>query len=114
MPQTPKKKDQRRWIPAVIACCVLIGAAMWASVLLPVGDTSAGTSRLGGDAAVTTQTLRAYEGKLARFEGDSDTPAEVYEVAIASLPPEAQQELTAGITVETEEELAALLENYTS
>lgn len=114
MPPTTKKDDQRRWLPAIIACFVLIGAAMWASVLLPTGDTPADAPRNTSTTGFAPQTLRAWDGKLARFEGDSTAPAEVYDVVIATLPEEAQQELQQGITVTSEQELAALLENYTS
>ncbi len=99
----------RRWMPALIAAFVLIGAAAWASALLPSAPPRAVTQ----PTEAPQQVLRVWEGQLALFDG-AEEPSEVYEVAVASLPPEEQQRLSEGIVIESEEMLAALLDNYTS
>ena len=69
--------------------------------------------------AVTTRaappyaTVGQWEGKLAVFTPQSNTPTAVYDVFIASLPPDEQTALRAGIAVQTEAELQGLLEDYT-
>lgn len=116
MPDSSSK--DKRWLPAIIAASVLVGVAMWASTLLPDDNAPAtdvkNTPTTAPVAAFTPQTLGIWQGKLARFEGDDSIPTEVYDVVIATLPFEAQQQLAQGITVVSEAELAALLENYTS
>lgn len=59
-------------------------------------------------------TLGVWEGNLAVFEGDGEFPVQLYDVSIASLPTEEQQRLKTGITVQSNGELQALLEDYTS
>ncbi len=125
-----ERERNRRWIPVVAACAGLIGAAMWASVLLPIGGgrrsatvssgTTTPTATTTATGAPTTaaeafpQLLRVWEGRLARFAVDGKQPLEVYEAEVTALPPEEQQRLADGVLVASEEELAALLENYTS
>ncbi len=99
----------RRWLPAIIAGLLLIGAAAWASALLPENPPGTATQ----PTASAQQTLCVWDGKLALFDG-ADEPIEVYEVAVASLPPEEQERVREGITIESEEMLATLLDNYTS
>lgn len=131
-----ERERDRRWLPVVTACCGLIGAAMWVSVLLPTGSgrrsaaapdgtteptaaTTATTTATGAPTTATVsatfpQLLRVWEGRLARFAVDGEQLLEVYDAEVAALPPEEQQRLADGVLVANEEELAALLENYTS
>ncbi len=131
MPRNKGERERdRRWIPVVAACAALIGAATWASVLLPTGGGRRSTAVTSGTTLPTAATatgapttaantafpqlLRVWEGRLARFAADGGQPLEVYHAEVAALPPEEQQRLADGIVVASEEELAALLENYTS
>lgn len=109
---TNEKRDEerRRLLPVIIAVLLLIGSAMWVSVLLP--DNA--DKRSQPSPPPVQQQLREWEGKIALFEGDATQPTEVYDVVIASLPGEEQQRLRDGIIIENEEMLAGLLENYTS
>ena len=107
---------QEKWMPAVIACAILIGVAMWGSVLLPVPDkTRAGTGTTATAAttapAFVPQVFRAWNGKLARFESGQEQPCEIYDTAVASLPAEAKEALKNGVWVNSEEELAAFLDD---
>lgn len=110
------KQTRDRWFPAIIACLVFIGLSIWVSALLPTEQPPADeTARTPEQPVFITQTLKAWDGKLARFSGTDDLPAEVYdEVAIASLPSDVQQQLQNGIVVTSEEELLSLLDNFTS
>lgn len=115
MPHSKTKRKQDKWMPAVIASLILIGLAIWVSILLPTEDAPADNARVNeSTAAFVTQTLGIWEGQLARFEGDGGQPAEIYDVAVASLPAEMQQQLESGIVVTSEEQLISLLENLTS
>lgn len=104
---------------AVTGLCVAAGALLWSSLYFggkaepdppPVAvdpisnDTTTAARRL----------LRSWEGKLALFTGDNPTPDEVYDVYIQTLPPEEQERLNQGIVIDTDEELAGWLEDYTS
>lgn len=110
------KRARDRWFPAIIACLVFIGLSIWVSALLPTEQPPADdTARTPEQPVFVTQTLKAWDGKLARFSGTDEQPAEVYdEVAIASLPPDIQQQLHTGIVVTSEEQLLSLLDNFTS
>lgn len=110
MHKETRAEERRRLMPVLIACVLLIGAAAWASVLLPEQSDSETmpTER------IAQRTLREWEGQLALFEGDDTEPVEVYDVTVATLPEEEQQRLRGGIVIEGEEMLASLLDNYTS
>ena len=101
---------QRRMLPAVIACLILIGIAAWVSVLLPQESETDGTPVKQAE----QQILREWNGQVALFRGDAAEPTEVYEVTVAALPQEEQQRLQTGIVIDNEEMLAELIDNYTS
>lgn len=112
MSKESRRADFKRWMPAIVSCCVLLGAAMWASTTIPQ-PPSADTDP---DVATRTaeRTLGEWDGHLALFEEGQSEPVYVYDVVVATLPEEEQQRLRSGIAVESEEMLASLLENYTS
>lgn len=114
MPWDNFKKEHDRWLVPVIACLVLVGATMWASVLIPEEQTPLSVPTEATQPTFPAQILKTWGGRLARFCADSDTPDEIYDVAVASLPAEVQAELAVGILVSSEEELVSLLENFTS
>lgn len=110
MPKETRVDAQRRMIPALIACALLIGIAAWVSALLPEEPTEKSVPA----EQVAQQMLREWNGQIALFEGDAAEPAEVYEVTVAALPKEEQQRLREGIVIDNEEMLAELIDNYTS
>ncbi len=107
-----KTDSLRRWLPAVAACGLLIGGAVWASTLLP--SPSPADRPPTAATAYPTQLLGIWEGRVARFEGDTATPAQVYDVAVATLPTEMQALLQAGIAVSSEAELTRWIDNLTT
>ena len=113
MPPSCEKSSKRGYWPILIACCLLIGGAMWTSALLPDSAAVIETPRAATTTAFSCR-LGVWEGQVARFGGNDPTPVHVYDVAAASLPEEVRQALAAGITLTSEEELAAWLENLTS
>ena len=122
MPQKTEKRVKRReWMPVVIACALLIGSAMWASALLPL-ETEENPPAQRGVTPITTvatvsdypRLLKEWNGRVALFLTDGSEPQTVYEVNVLTLPEEEQRMLEMGITVNSEEELTAILENYTS
>lgn len=104
---------QRRWMPALVAAFVLIGAAAWASALIPMDD-EVPIEPTEEKTAVYARRLGEWRGQLALFEEGATEPIEVYDVSVLSLPTEEQERIREGITVENEDVLAELLENYTS
>lgn len=106
----------RRLCLAVAACAVLVGA--WFALSRPEEAVPSPTPTeeevaVPTRAAVPYATVGEWQGKLAVFTTDGDTPTAVYDVFIASLPPKEQEALYAGIPVESEVELQGLLEDYT-
>ncbi len=55
-----------------------------------------------------------WEGRLAVYIKGCSAPDQVYDVYIATLPEDEQHRLKEGIAAGSEQELAALLEDYTS
>ena len=110
MPQKTKSQQQKRWTPVWVACLLLIGVAAWTSTLLPTvskPEQKVQSEKKG------SPYLGVWKGNLARFDGVNDTPEEVYEVRISSLPESEQKRLERGITWESEEAFAELIEAYT-
>lgn len=110
MKKETRAEERSRLMPVMIACVLLIGIAAWASTLLPREPDAKSVPK----EQVAQQMLREWNGQIALFEGDSDEPAEVYEVTVGALPNEEQERLREGIVIESEEMLASLLDNYTS
>ncbi len=112
MSKESRAKERRRWMPVIISCLLLIGAATWASVLLP--QPKAQTLPKTQTTQQAVPYLGLWEGKVGLFDGIRPEPVEVYEVTVAALPEEEQRRLQEGIVVENEETLAAWLDSYTS
>lgn len=58
--------------------------------------------------------LREYMEKIAVFKDGSETPSEVLNVYVSTLPAQDQMELISGIIIETEAELRDILEDFES
>lgn len=112
MPETVKERN-KRWFPVVIACALLIGAAMWASVLIPQGSERAAVPEVT-DGESFPQVLSVRYGRLVRLTADGVTVLEEYDVDVLTLPAEERERLANGVRVVNEEELVGLIENYTS
>lgn len=117
MPKKTWREWGRYWLPVAIACALLVGTAAWVAALLPIREESEAPPQSGTVTTVTTaafpKILRAWEGGIGLFFPDAAEPTAVYDVPLQSLPEEEQARLRAGVRVDSEERLAALLENYT-
>ena len=92
--------------------------------LLPLGPSEEAPTQRGGALNGTTATtavtssyarmLKEWDGQVALFIAGESEPLTVYEVDVRTLPEEEQRLLKDGVAVNSEEELAAILENYTS
>lgn len=109
MPETAKERD-KRWLPVVAICLAMIGAAMWVSTLLPLGQARA--AKTPETTEVWPQVLCVREGRLLRTSADGTVVLEEYDVQVQTLPAEEQERLAAGVTVDDEVSLSAILENY--
>lgn len=58
--------------------------------------------------------LGVYNGYLALFIGESETPSETYDIMARTLPKEDRARLISGIPVDSEAELRRLIEDFTS
>ncbi len=59
-------------------------------------------------------TVKSYQGYVAVFTDDEDTPIEITGTRVELLPLQDQLELAEGISVSSKEALSALLEDYGS
>ena len=118
MPKSTKQERRKAWTTIAVFCAMLIGGTMWAAVLLPPEEMNSVSVREGEKTSTTTaayrKILKAWEGSVALFESGEKTPVTVYEIYVNSLPEEEQQRLIQGITLDSEEQLLSILENYTS
>lgn len=58
--------------------------------------------------------LGEYDGRVAAFRSGCETPIQITDTAVASLPEEEAQMLRKGIPAATEEDLQRLIEDYCS
>ena len=108
---------------------ILSGLLFWGSALLrpsgpdPVSAPPANNRPVSSSSSVSAEEsappaarrlLGIWEGKLALFTEGRESPDEVYDVYVQTLPKEEQDRLRQGIAVGSEEELAGWLEDYTS
>jgi hypothetical protein len=61
-----------------------------------------------------TFLLGSHEGFIALWTSPGGNPIQVFPYSVASLPPEDQKRLEAGISLDSEEALIGLLEDYLS
>ena len=91
--------------------CLGIGAVC--GVILKSGN---GEQKNISDSENTTvgykYTVKEYNGNVAVFSFGSTYPIEVLECPLKSLPDDEAKKLSAGIDVESEEELQQLIEAY--
>lgn len=59
-------------------------------------------------------TLSEYDGKVALYRRGCETPIEIFDVYLSTLPDEARSQLAVGITASSDEEAEKLIEDYTS
>ena len=101
-----------KWRRIVVVCLCLI-------VLLTIFLISE-TWRLRGDTPTDTAREQPYriigiwEGRVAVYRPQTDTPETVYDTAVSSLPAEEQQKLREGVAVTDSATLAQRLEDYIS
>ena len=99
----------RKWYPTA----VLLAA------LLAFGSLARQAAEPQAAAAVQTQSvclLKAYNGKLARFDGSNPAgaPTEVYEIYLQNLPPYDQTQLETGLWFADEAALQQALADFES
>lgn len=101
-------------LTALVISVVIAAGSMAASVTNP--EPAAEES-----AAATTTTqlnvsyvLRAWDGHIGLFRGDSETPYQELDMPLTLLSDYDREMVEAGITVETERELRTLVEDLTS
>ncbi|HEX3026871.1 MAG TPA: hypothetical protein VHR42_06555 [Clostridia bacterium] len=63
---------------------------------------------------VTGYIVKEYHGKVGIFLTGKNTPQQILDVYVSSLPQPDQGELKTGISVATQQKLLEMIENYTS
>ncbi len=133
-PEAPPETGPRRPRSAVffgfaVTMLVISGLLLWGGVLLrsrnpdpasaPPANNRPASSLVShpeeeSATAFARYRLGVWEGKLALFSEGRESPDEVYDVYIQTLPEAEQNRLQKGIVIQSEEELAGWLEDYTS
>ncbi len=104
---------------------ILMGMAISAVIVIATISSSIKRRQIRAEdmaSQTTTQTtpveigyyLKAYEGEIAVFRGTSVTPYKKLGISMALMSDQDKILLTDGIFVRTEQELKALIEDYTS
>lgn len=99
---------------ALLTALLLASVSLPAALLLPRQTVQGKGITSSDSAAVQGYVVRACGGKVAIYAVSGDTPLEVLNVYVDTLPQAEQQKLQKGIHVRTRQELLALEENYTS
>ena len=97
------------WITALAATAVVLSVAVWWWM-----DSRRQTPSPASPTPSVFRVIGEWEGQVAVFLPESDTPEHVYDTPVASLPAEERERLTAGVAVEDEEHLRRFLEDYLS
>lgn len=66
------------------------------------------------DAGEEKYIVKEFFGKIAVFKGSDETPVEITDTAVSSLPDYDKQQLKEGVYAYSEKELKRLLEDYCS
>lgn len=81
-------------------------------------QTAAPSVRSSGAASASSApaayTLKEYEGKIAVYGAGSDSPQQILDIPVASLPADEQAKLRAGVSVKDHEALLTYIENLSS
>ena len=104
---------------------ILMSMAISAVIVIMTVSSSVKRQRIKAE-SIATQTetetkpievgyyLKAYEGEVAVFRGESQTPFKKLGVSMAFMSDQDKILLTDGIFVQTEKELNSLIEDYAS
>ncbi len=95
----------------VLTMCLSIGVLIGA-VLKQENSEQKNISDSENTAVGYKYTVKEYNGNVAVFSFGSTYPIEVLECPLKSLPDNEAQRLTAGIDIQTDDELQQLIEAY--
>ena len=96
-------------LSAVVAAAVLISGIMITLALM------SGQSKVqaAGEPAVYQYVLKTYNNQIAVYEKGNDTPVQLLQVPVNTLPYLEQSALENGVQVKNDEELRKMIEDYT-
>ena len=101
----------KRNITVILALCLTAGIIFGVIVSKAEKDEK-NISDSENTAVGYKYTIKEFNGNVAVFSFGSTYPIEVLECPLKSLPDDEAQKLSAGIDIETEEELQQLIEAY--
>ena len=97
----------------VLAAVIMSSAAV--KSISDTGDNNAPGQNVSLAAAnKTSYCLRDWQGYIAVFEGDKETPATMTDIPTETLNKDDREKLKSGIEAATREELLSLLEDFSS
>ena len=101
-------------IIALVCLAVILVLSNTDIISKPAANNTESETVAASSPSAPKYTVGEYDGKLAVFFGESDTPTLIYEVRVDSLPEADAALLKNGITAETDAELRSIVEDYTS
>ncbi len=101
----------KRNITVIFALCLTAGV-ICSFLIKNIDSPEKNISDSENTAVGYKYTLKEFNGNVAVFSFGSTYPIEVLECPLKSLPDDEAQKLSAGIDIETEEELQQLIEAY--
>ena len=96
----------------ILSVCLILAILALAVALLYTPPASTVLPASQEDPEAAPYTVRAYQGYVAVFTGNEETPSQITGIRVSLLPLQDQLELAEGISLQSEAALAALLEDY--
>lgn len=98
----------------ILITCLILAALSLALALIYTPPTDQPAAAIQQQNDGPPYTVKTYQGYVAVFTGDSDTPSKVTGIRAELLPLQDQLDLAEGIPISSKEALSALLEDYGS
>lgn len=114
------KRNTFMWALCAVGVTVLVASgAVIAAVNRPADRNEPAAEEISENTVLPKDdayeyTLREYNGKVAVFKSNSESPEAIFDIYINSLPDYDKGQLAQGIRAKTFEELFAMIEDYTS
>lgn len=96
----------------ILSVCLILAVLALTVALLYTPPASNVTPASRTESGIAPYTVGIYEGYVAVFIGEEETPNQITGIRVSLLPLQDQLDLAKGIKLQTETALAALLEDY--
>lgn len=96
-----------------ILMCIICVLLLFGIIRIAISQKPKNTQKTVSEPDKTVYTVKDYNGRIAVFENDSETPSTVYDTPLTKeLPISDRKKLQHGIKVSSKKELITLLQDY--